>query len=166
MAWKLLFISFQTRKVFSGNVAIRRDIGVNFQVTQNSRVCSRHFKPPDYICLLTGRKKTFKSSAVPSVFPWTKGSPAKKRVPKRISLIKKKSPTKTSETTTISDSSNSTCVSSPVDSRENQESPDLENLDNSSAEELLDDREEKLRNLASEKANLEGKIPRGPTHIF
>ena len=37
---------------------------------------------------------------------------------------------------------------------------------NSSAEELLDDREEKLRNLASEKANLEGKFPRGPTHIF
>ena len=166
MAWKLLFISFQTTKVCSGNVAIRRDIGVNFQVTQNSRVCSRHFKPSDYIRSLTGRKKTLKSSAVPSVFPWTKGSPAKKRAPRHISLIKKKSPKKTSETTTISDSSNSTCVSSPVDSRENQESPDLENLDNSSAEELLDDREEKLRNLASEKANLEGKIPRGPTHIF
>ncbi|CAH3175971.1 unnamed protein product, partial [Porites lobata] len=99
-----------------------------------------------------GRKKTFKSSAVPSVFPWTKGSPAKKRAPKHISLIKKKSPKKTSETTTISDSSNSTCVSSPVDSRENQESPDLENLDNSSAEELLDDREEKLHyNLRNKK---------------
>ena len=50
-------------------VAIRRDIGVNFQVTQNSRVCSRHFKPTDYIRSLTGRKKTFKTSAVPSVFP-------------------------------------------------------------------------------------------------
>lgn len=37
----------------------------------------------------------------------------------------------------ISDSSNSSCVSSPVDSWENLESPDLENLDNSSAEELL-----------------------------
>ena len=49
-------------------------------------------------------------------------------------------------------------MSSPVDSRENQESPDLENLDNSSAEELLDDREEKLRNLESEEAKLEGKI--------
>ena len=77
MAWKFLFISFQTTKVCSG-IAIRRDIGVNFQVTQNSRVCSRHFKPPDYIRSLTGRKKTLKSSAVPSVFPWTKGSPAKK----------------------------------------------------------------------------------------
>ena len=139
-------------------VAIRRDIGVNFQVTQNSRVCSRHFKPSDYIRSLTGRKKTLKSSAVPSVFPWTKGSSAKRRAPKHRSPIKKKSPKKTSETTTISDSSNSTCVSSPVDSRENQESPDLENLDNSSAEELLDDSEEKLRNLESEKARLEGKI--------
>ena len=89
-------------------VAIRRYIGVNFQVTQNSRVCSPHFKPSDYIRSLTGRNKTSKSSAVPSVFPWTKGSPAKKRAPKHISLIKKKSPKKTSETTTISDSSNST----------------------------------------------------------
>ena len=49
-------------------------------------------------------------------------------------------------------------MSSPVDSRENQESPHLENLDNSSAEELLDNREEELRNLESEKAKLEGKI--------
>ena len=48
-------------------------------------------------------------------------------------------------------------MSSPVDSRENQESPDLESLDNSSAEELLNDREEKLRNLESEKAKLEVK---------
>ena len=118
-------------------VAIRRDIGVNFRVTQNSRVCSRYFKPSDYICSLTGAKKTLKSSAVPSVFPWTKGSPAKRRAPKHRSPIKKKSPKKTSKTTTISDSSNSTSVSSPVDSGENQESPDLENLDNSSAEELL-----------------------------
>ena len=139
-------------------VAIRRDIRVNFQATQNSRVCSRHFKPADYIRSLTGRKKTLKS-AVPSVFPWTKGSPAKRRPLKHRSSIKKKSPKKTSETTTISDSSNSTCVSiTPVDPRENQESPDLENLDNSSAEELLDDRKEKLRNLESEKAKLEGKI--------
>ena len=49
-------------------------------------------------------------------------------------------------------------MSSPVDSQENQESPDLENLDNSSADELLDDREEKLRNLESETAKPEGKI--------
>ena len=140
-------------------VEIRRDIGVNFQVTQNLRVCSRHFKPSDYIRSLTGRKKTLKYSAVPSVFPWTKGSPAKRRVPKHRSPIKKKSLRKTSETATrISDSSNSTCMSSPLDFRENQESPDLENLDNSSAEELLDDREEKLRNLEPEKAKLEVKI--------
>ena len=49
-------------------VAIRRDIGVNFRVTQNSRVCSRYFKPSDYICSLTGAKKTLKSSAVHPYF--------------------------------------------------------------------------------------------------
>ena len=43
----------------------------------------------------------------------------------------------------------SMCVSSPLDSRENQKSPDLENSDNSSAEELLDYREEKLRDVES-----------------
>ena len=47
---------------------------------------------------------------------------------------------------------------SSVDSRENQESPDLENLNNSSAEELQDNRKEKLRNLESEKGKLGGKI--------
>ncbi|CAH3187847.1 unnamed protein product, partial [Porites evermanni] len=121
---------------------------------ENGVKISFHIKFPDD----EGRKKTLKS-AVPSVFPWTKGSPAKRRPPKHRSSIKEKSPKKTSETTTISDSSNSTCVSiTPVDPLENQESPDLENFDNSSAEELLDDREEKLRNLESEKAKLEGKI--------
>ena len=79
-------------------VAIRRDIGVNFQVTQNSRVCSRHFKPSDYIRSLTGHKKTLKTSAVPFAFPWTKGSPAKRKAPKHRSPKRKKSPKKTFET--------------------------------------------------------------------
>ena len=106
-------------------VAIRRDIAANFQVTKNSRVCSRHFKPSDYSRSLSGRKKTLKTAAVPSKFPWKKDSPVKRKAPKHRSPIKKKSPKKTSETATMSDSSNSTCVPSPVASRENQESPDL-----------------------------------------
>jgi len=62
----------------------------------------------------------------------------------------------------ISDSSNSTCGSSHVNSQENQEFPDLENLDNFPAEELLDDCEEKLCLWECEKANLEEKSGNSP----
>ena len=51
-------------------VAIRKDIGKHFQVTTHTRVCSRHFKPSDYLPSLTGRKSTLKPAAVPPVFHW------------------------------------------------------------------------------------------------
>ena len=74
-------ISFHTfpeeRKLFmKWIVAIRRDIGKHFPVTTHTRVCSRHFKPSDYLPSLTGRRKrTLKPTAVPSVFHWEKRSP-------------------------------------------------------------------------------------------
>ena len=56
-------ISFHTfpeeRKLFmKWIVAIRRDIGKHFQVTTHTGVCSRHFKPSNYLLSLTGRKRT------------------------------------------------------------------------------------------------------------
>jgi hypothetical protein len=59
-------------------VAIRRDIGKEFKVTEHTRVCSRHFKSRDYVASLTGRKRTLKTTAVPSVFFWKEGSPVKR----------------------------------------------------------------------------------------
>ena len=75
-------ISFHTfpaeRKLFvKWIVAIRRDTGKHFQVTTHTRVCSRHFKPSDYLPSLAGRKRTLKSTAVPSVLHWKKRSPVK-----------------------------------------------------------------------------------------
>ena len=71
-------------------VAIRRDIGKHFQVTTYTRVCSRHFKPSDYLPSLTGRKRTLKPTAVPSVFHLKKRSPVIWKAPTRRSPIKRK----------------------------------------------------------------------------
>ena len=58
-------------------VAIRRDICKHFQVTTHTRVRSRHFKPSHYRPSLTGRKRTLKPTAVPSVFHWEEEIPSK-----------------------------------------------------------------------------------------
>ena len=79
-------------------VAIRRDIGKHFQVTTHRRVCSRHFKPSDYLPSLTGRKRTLKPTAVPSVFHWKKRSPVKRKVPTRRSPVKRKKATEKATT--------------------------------------------------------------------
>ena len=64
-------ISFHTfpeeRKLFMKLiVAVRRDMGKHFQVTTHTRVCSRHFKPSDYLPSLAGRKMSLKPTAVSS----------------------------------------------------------------------------------------------------
>ena len=60
--------------------AIRRDVGRNFQITKNSRVCSRHFKDSDYKTTLAGKRKP-NNDAVPSIFVWKKSSPKKRKPP-------------------------------------------------------------------------------------
>ena len=69
-------------------VAIRRDVGKEFEVTDPTRVCSRHFKSSDYLTSLTGRKKSLKPTAVPSIFFWKQGSPVKRKSPKKRSSVK------------------------------------------------------------------------------
>ena len=92
-------ISFHTfaeeKKLFmKWIVAIRRDIGQHFQVAKHTRVCSRIFKPSDYLPSLAGRKRTLKPPVVPSVFHWRKRSPVKRKAPTRRSPIKGKRPQK------------------------------------------------------------------------
>ena len=60
-------------------VAIRRDVGKEFRVTDHTRVCSRRFKSSDYLTSLTGRKKSLKPTAVPSTFFWRQGSLVKRK---------------------------------------------------------------------------------------
>ena len=78
--------------------AIRRDVGEHFKVTEHTKVCSRHFKPGDIVKAIAGRKRTLLATAVPSRFPWKKGSPVKRKAPKRRSPIKRKSAAKTTTT--------------------------------------------------------------------
>ena len=60
--------------------AIRRDVGRHLKVTDNTRVCSRHFKDGDFEVSLTGRR-TLRDGAAPSRFEWKKASPKKGKSP-------------------------------------------------------------------------------------
>ena len=48
-------------------------IDIYLQITNNTRVCSRHFKPEDYKLGIFGPKKgtILKSNAIPNLFNWS-----------------------------------------------------------------------------------------------
>ncbi|KAI2666925.1 THAP domain-containing protein 2 [Labeo rohita] len=50
-------------------VKIRRDIGPHFQITDNTRVCSKHFTQDCIVRSLTGLNR-LKQGSVPTVFTW------------------------------------------------------------------------------------------------
>ena len=148
-------ISFHTfpeeRKLFmKWIVTIRRDIGKHFQVTTHTRVCSRHFKPSDYLPSLTGRKRTLKPTAIPSVFHWKKRSPGKRNAPTTRSPIKRK---KASEKATTK-ADLSTCDSKCEVFLEPQETPFLssitENLESATVDQPADDSQSIIRDIQIE----------------
>ncbi|XP_058879601.1 transcription factor E2F6-like isoform X1 [Acipenser ruthenus] len=61
---------------------IRRDIGPNFQITDNTRVCSNHFKNVNFIKTLTG-KRTLIAGTVPTIFEWTTEKPPRPTLKRR-----------------------------------------------------------------------------------
>ena len=69
------------RKAWIG--AIRRDPGESFAITANTRVCSAHFLAEDYSSTTSygtsPEVRRLKTTAVPSVFPWTT-----KKKPRRV----------------------------------------------------------------------------------
>ena len=62
--------------------AIRRDEGKAFRVNQNTKICSRHFKPEDLVKAIGGQRVYVKAGVIPSRFSWSKGSPKKRAPPK------------------------------------------------------------------------------------
>ena len=60
--------------------AIRRDKGKHFKVTENTKICSRHFREGDIKKSLAG-KNELRDGVVPSVFPWIRTSPQKRKNP-------------------------------------------------------------------------------------
>ena len=140
-------------------VAIRRDIGKHFQVTEHPRVCSRHFKPSDYLPSLAGRKRTLKPTAVPSVFHWKKRSPVvKRKAPTRRSPVKRKKAT--GKATTKADLP--TCDSTCNVFLELQETPFLssitENLENTTEDQPADDSQSIIRDIQIENERLRKEI--------
>ena len=51
------------------------------QVTKSTRICSRHFRKGDIKKSLSG-KNELKHGVVPSVFPWIRTSPRKRKEPR------------------------------------------------------------------------------------
>lgn len=62
--------------------AIRRDEGKAFRVNQNTKICSRHFKPEDLVKAIGGQRVYVKAGVIPCRFSWSKGSPKKRAPPK------------------------------------------------------------------------------------
>ena len=60
--------------------AIRRNEGKHFKVTENTKICSSHIREGDIKRSLTG-KNELRDGVVPSVFPWIRTSPRKRKNP-------------------------------------------------------------------------------------
>ena len=60
--------------------AIRRDVGPNFLINDETRVCSRHFRGEDLHRSLSG-KVSPRTRVVPSKFAWKRSSPRKRAPP-------------------------------------------------------------------------------------
>ena len=60
--------------------AIRREEGRHFRVTDFTKICSRHFRTGDLRKTLGGKCEV-KNGVVPSVFPWIRTSPRKRKEP-------------------------------------------------------------------------------------
>ena len=71
------FHSFPDPKTERGKLwitKVRRDPGKDFKITKNTKVCSIHFKPQDFLyseLQLESSRPRLKPDAVPSVFEWT-----------------------------------------------------------------------------------------------
>ena len=139
-------------------VAIRRDLGKHFLVTTHTRVCSRHFKPSDYLPSLTGRKRTLKPTAILSVFHWKKRSPVKRKAPTRRSPIKREKATEKATTKADLPTYDSKCEVF----LEPQETPFLssitENLENTTVDKPADDSQSIIRDIQIENEWLRKEI--------
>jgi len=60
--------------------AIRRDEGKHYKVTENTKICSRHFREGDIKRTLAG-KNELRYGVVRSVFPWIRTLPRKRKNP-------------------------------------------------------------------------------------
>ena len=96
-------------------VAIRRDVGSNFQVTGHTRVCSPHFLPSDYCYTLYATRLA--ATSVPSVFAWSKP------VKTRRAIVRRELPTSTRKSSTSTSTSTSAVEKEEASAPPSNESP-------------------------------------------
>ena len=139
------------RKVIGLILAIHRDPGKDFQITELTKVCSRHFKQTDLKKSLNGKKVSLKEGIVPSKFPWT-DSPRKRKAPAiHIPLPPKAKAAKhDGEEVDIDEPSTSTSKSLQDELQELEEQ-------NSNLQEKIKELEQELNEVKAEKERLESK---------
>ena len=137
--------------------AIRRDEGKFFQITEYTKVCSRHFRESDLTTTLAGRRQLRKNGTpvVPSKFAWIHTSPWKRKAPAVRENIGETSRSLFEETETDEEPENS---ENHMDEMETEESTLSENLkvNTETQTEPKDDTETLLKQEIVElKSNLE-----------
>ena len=97
--------------------AIRRDEGKEFTVNQNTKICSRHFKPGDFAKSIGGQRIYVREGVVPSRFSWSQSSPLKRKPQKR-RMFSSNTDTEllVSQTTSATETNADNCTSSAAGS--------------------------------------------------
>ena len=122
-------------------------------MTTHTRVCSRHFKPSDYLPSLT-----LIPTAVPSVFHWKKRSPLKRKAPTRRSPIKRKKATEKATTKADLPTCDSTCEVFLEPQETAFLSSITENLENTTVDQPADDSKSIIRDIKIENERLRKEI--------
>ena len=79
---KITYFKFRTENQMKKKWlhAIRRDEGKHFKVTEHTKICSQQLREGDIKKPLAG-KNELRDGVVPSVFPWIRTSPCKRKEP-------------------------------------------------------------------------------------
>ncbi|CAH3034981.1 unnamed protein product, partial [Porites lobata] len=136
--------------------AIRRDEGKAFRVNQNTKICSRHFKPEDLVKAIGGQRVYVKAGVIPSRFSWSKGSPKKRAPPKcrKLSSTTECSNKELQSSQNAAEATSETCISSEAFSYH-----DVENSLSSCEDQTEEVKElEGIRGFELENAKLKAEI--------
>ena len=141
--------------------AIRRDEGKKFTVNQNTKICSHHFIPEDFVKPIGGQRIYLREGVVPSRFSWSQSSPLKRKPPKR-RMFTSNTDTEllslpVSQTTSATETNADNCTSSAAGSSPDhdvQNDTDTQRNTTEDFNELL----EKLKSLELENTSLKAEI--------
>lgn len=138
--------------------AIRRDECKDFTVNQNTKICSRHFKPEDFVESIGGQRIYVREVVVPSRFSWSQSSPLKRKPPKK-RMFTSNTDTEliVSQTTNATETNADNCTSSAAGiSADHDVQNDMDTQGNTTED--FKELPEKLKSLELENASLKAEI--------